>query len=138
MRGLFADLQFRGLVQQMSDARLATILDREPQTAYAGFDPSADSLHVGHLLGIFNLRRLQEAGHRPIALAGGGTGMIGDPSGKSEERQLLSADVLAANLAGIRAQLGRFLDFTPGAGPSQALLIDNIESMALPACNPPR
>jgi tyrosyl-tRNA synthetase len=127
VRGLFADLQFRGLVQQMSDARLATILDREPQTAYAGFDPSADSLHVGHLLGIFNLRRLQEAGHRPIALAGGGTGMIGDPSGKSEERQLLGAETLEANLAGIRGQLGRFLDFTPAAGARQAVLVDNAE-----------
>jgi tyrosyl-tRNA synthetase len=127
VRGLFADLQFRGLVQQMSDARLATILDREPQTAYAGFDPSADSLHVGHLLGIFNLRRLQEAGHRPIVLAGGGTGMIGDPSGKSEERQLLGAETLAANLAGIRGQLGRFLDFTPTAGASQAVLVDNAD-----------
>jgi tyrosyl-tRNA synthetase len=124
---LFADLQFRRLVQQTSDAKVADILDHEPVTGYAGFDPSADSLHVGHLLGIFMLRRLQEAGHRPIALAGGGTGMIGDPSGKSEERQLLSADVLAANLAGIRGQLGRFLDFTPAAGPSQALLIDNAE-----------
>jgi tyrosyl-tRNA synthetase len=111
----------------MSDARLATILDREPQTAYAGFDPSADSLHVGHLLGIFNLRRLQEAGHRPIVLAGGGTGMIGDPSGKSEERQLLGAETLAANLAGIRGQLGRFLDFTPTAGASQAVLVDNAD-----------
>jgi tyrosyl-tRNA synthetase len=127
VRGLFADLQFRGLVQQMSDARLATILDREPQTAYAGFDPSADSLHVGHLLGIFNLRRLQEAGHRPIVLAGGGTGMIGDPSGKSEERQLLGAETLAANLAGIRGQLGRLLDFTPTAGASQAVLVDNAD-----------
>jgi tyrosyl-tRNA synthetase len=125
--GIFADLQFRGLVQQMSDARLATILDREPQTAYAGFDPTADSLHVGHLLGIFNLRRLQEAGHRPIALAGGGTGMIGDPSGKSEERQLLGAETLEANLAGIRGQLGRFLDFTPTAGARQAVLVDNAE-----------
>jgi tyrosyl-tRNA synthetase len=127
VRGLVADLQFRGLVQQMSDERLATMLDREPLTAYAGFDPTVDSLHVGHLLGIFNLRRLQEAGHRPVALAGGGTGMIGDPSGKSEERQLLDAETLEANLAGIRGQLGRFLDFTPSAGARQAVLVDNAE-----------
>ena len=127
MRGFFADLQFRGLVQQTSDPRLAEILDQEHLTAYAGFDPSADSLHVGHLLGICSLRRLQNAGHRPIAVAGGGTGMIGDPSGKSEERQLLSAETLDANLAGIRGQLGSFLDFTPAAGATQAVLVDNAE-----------
>jgi tyrosyl-tRNA synthetase len=125
--GFFADLEFRGLVQQTSDARLAHVLDREPLTAYAGFDPTADSLHVGHLLGIFYLRRLQQAGHRPIAVAGGGTGMIGDPSGKGEERQLLSAETLGANLAGIRGQLGRFLDFTPAAGTTRAVLVDNAE-----------
>jgi tyrosyl-tRNA synthetase len=127
VREFFADLEFRGLVQQTSDARLAHVLDQERLTAYAGFDPSADSLHVGHLLGIFYLRRLQQAGHRPIALAGGGTGMIGDPSGKGEERQLLSAETLEANLAGIRRQLGRFLDFTPSAGATQAVLVDNAE-----------
>jgi len=127
VRGLLADLRFRGLVQQVSDAGLADTLDGETVTAYAGFDPSADSLHVGHLIGVFYLRRLQQAGHRPIALAGGGTGMIGDPSGKSEERQLLSADTLEANMTGIRAQLGRFLDFTPAAGAAQAVLVDNSE-----------
>ena len=88
-----------------------------------GFDPTADSLHLGNLLGIVTLMRLQRAGHRPIALAGGGTGMVGDPSGKAEERQLLTPDVLAANLAAIRGQLERFLDF----GPDQALLLDNGE-----------
>ncbi len=127
MRQLSADLQFRGLVQQMSDPGLAAMLDRETLTAYAGFDPTADSLHVGHLLGIFNLRRLQEAGHRPIALAGGATGMIGDPSGKSEERQLLGTETLRANLACIRGQLDRFLDFTPRAGAGQAIMVDNAE-----------
>jgi tyrosyl-tRNA synthetase len=123
--GFFSDLEFRGLVQQTSDARLAHVLDQKRLTAYAGFDPTSDSLHVGHLLGIFYLRRLQQAGHRPIAVAGGGTGMIGDPSGKGEERQLLSAETLEANLAGIRGQLGRFLDFTPAAGAAQAVLVDN-------------
>jgi tyrosyl-tRNA synthetase len=123
--GFFSDLEFRGLVQQTSDARLAHVLDQKQLTAYAGFDPTSDSLHVGHLLGIFYLRRLQQAGHGPIAVAGGGTGMIGDPSGKGEERQLLSAETLEANLAGIRGQLGRFLDFTPAAGAAQAVLVDN-------------
>ncbi len=125
MLGFFSDLEFRGLVQQTSDARLAHVLDQKQLTAYAGFDPTSDSLHVGHLLGIFYLRRLQQAGHGPIAVAGGGTGMIGDPSGKGEERQLLSAETLEANLAGIRGQLGRFLDFTPAAGAAQAVLVDN-------------
>jgi tyrosyl-tRNA synthetase len=101
------------------------LLDTGATTAYAGFDPSADSLHVGHLLGILTLRRLQMAGHRPILLAGGGTGMIGDPGGKSEERPLLSAERLAANLEGIRAQLGGLLDLSPGAGAAQGLLLDN-------------
>jgi tyrosyl-tRNA synthetase len=119
------DLAFRGLVNQVSDVALWSLLDTGATTAYAGFDPTSDSLHVGHLLGILTLRRLQEAGHRPILLAGGGTGMIGDPGGKSDERPLLSAEQLAANLEGIRAQLGRLLDMSPEAGAAQALLLDN-------------
>jgi tyrosyl-tRNA synthetase len=120
---LAADLAFRGLVHQVTDDRLLGLLDAEPVTAYIGFDPTADSLHVGHLVQVCNLRRLQLAGHRPIALAGGGTGMIGDPGGKTEERQLLGDDELAANLAAVRGQLERFLDFE--AGESAALLLDN-------------
>ena len=122
--GLFADLTWRGLVHQTTDPALPDILDAEPVTAYHGIDPTADSLHLGSLVGVVALMRLQAAGHRPIALAGGGTGMIGDPSGKSEERQLLSAEVLEANVAGIRGQLERFLDF---GGSSGALLVDNSE-----------
>lgn len=122
MSSCFEDLEFRGLVHQVSDAGLAKRLDSEQLTAYSGFDPSADSLHVGHLLGILCLRRLQEGGHRPIALAGGGTGMIGDPGGKSEERALLGREELRGNLQRIRAQLERLLDFGGGAG---ALLLDN-------------
>ncbi|HUP70662.1 MAG TPA: tyrosine--tRNA ligase, partial [Acidimicrobiales bacterium] len=118
--GLLADLQWRGLVHQVTDTELGKILDKESLTAYIGFDPSADSLQLGNLAGILNLVRLQGAGHRPIALAGGGTGLVGDPSGKSAERSLLTAEQLEANLAGIRAQLGRFLDFDAGA-----LLLDN-------------
>jgi len=119
--GLFAELSWRGLVHQSTDPALGPLLDREAVTAYVGFDPTADSLTIGSLLGIVTLMRLQRFGHRPIALAGGGTGMIGDPSGKAEERQLLTAERLEANLAGIRAQLGRFLDFSAGG----ALLVDN-------------
>jgi len=109
---LFEELQWRGLVHDHTDPVLPQRLDAGGLTAYIGFDPSADSLHIGHLLQVCNLRRLQEAGHRVIALAGGATGMIGDPGGKSEERNLLPPAVLAANLAGIRSQLAALL---PGA-----------------------
>jgi tyrosyl-tRNA synthetase len=125
MPSLSADLEFRGLVHQVTDPSVPKRLDSERLTAYTGFDPTADSLHIGHLLQTCNLRRLQLAGHRPIALAGGGTGMIGDPGGRSDERNLLSVEDLTANVAGIRSQLERFLDFTEGAGASRALLLDN-------------
>jgi tyrosyl-tRNA synthetase len=122
---LLEDLQWRGLVHQLTDTeRLPGLLDAGGLVLYAGFDPTADSLHVGSLQLVCLLRRLQEAGHRPIALVGGGTGMIGDPSGKSEERNLLDVDQLAANTAGISAQLDRFLDF---GGPTAATLVDNAE-----------
>ena len=126
---LSSDLSFRGLVHQVSDPALLPLLDREPVVVYAGFDPSADSLHVGNLLMLCNLRRLQLAGHPPIAaIAGGGyPGMIGDPGGKTDERALLSREEIAANLAGIRPQLERFLDFSPGAGSARARLVDNDE-----------
>jgi tyrosyl-tRNA synthetase len=123
MRGLFDELTWRGLVHQVTDDTLAARFDAEQVTAYIGFDPTADSLHVGSLQQICMLRRLQDFGHRPISLVGGGTGMIGDPSGKSEERILLTPEILAANREGIRAQLGRFLDFSEG----QARLVDNVE-----------
>jgi tyrosyl-tRNA synthetase len=123
-----ADLEFRGLIHQVTDPALPARLDRDALTAYFGIDPTADSLHVGHLLGVLVLRRLQEAGHRPIALAGGGTGAIGDPGGRSEERPLLlTEDELVANLAGIRSQLERLVDFDAAAGASRALLVDNGE-----------
>jgi tyrosyl-tRNA synthetase len=98
-----------------------------PRTVYAGFDPTADSLHVGHLMALMILRRFQKAGHRPIALVGGATGMIGDPSGKSEERNLISVEVLQANVTAIARQLRRFLDFD--AGPHSALLVNNHDWM---------
>jgi tyrosyl-tRNA synthetase len=120
---LLDDLAWRGLIHQVTDDAVGPRLDSERITAYIGFDPTADSLHVGSLQQICMLRRLQDAGHRPIALVGGGTGMIGDPSFKSDERVLLTADVLAANREGIRVQLSRFLDFSDGA----AVLADNVE-----------
>jgi tyrosyl-tRNA synthetase len=102
------------LLQQSTDPALEDILQAGPMTLYAGFDPTADSLHVGSLVPILTLRRAQLAGHRPIALVGGATGMIGDPSGKTEERKLLSIEELERNVAGIRRQLERFLDFKAG------------------------
>ena len=130
MPSCFADLEFRGLVYQASDPALRAELDSGQLSAYIGFDPTASSLHVGNLLQLCNLRRLQLAGHRPIVLAGGGTGLIGDPGGKSEERPLLSREEIAANLEGIRPQLERFLDFSPSAGRARALVRDNAQWLA--------
>jgi tyrosyl-tRNA synthetase len=127
---LAEDLRFRGLIHQLTDAALEDRLDSDRLTAYSGFDPSADSLHVGHLLQVCNLRRLQLAGHRPIAVAGGGTGLVGDPGGKSEERPLLPAEELQANLAGIRNQLERFMDFGTDGASTGALMVNNAEWLA--------
>jgi len=117
----YDDLEARGLIHSASEGARERFRDG-PVTGYVGFDPTAASLHVGHLLPILALARLQRAGHRPIALVGGGTGMIGDPSGKSRERQLLSRAEVEANVEAIRGQLARFLDFE---GEHAALLIDN-------------
>ncbi len=123
MPSLAADLEFRGLVHQVTDPSLLARLDGPPLVAYTGFDPTADSLHVGSLLQILLLRRLQRAGHRPIALVGGGTGLIGDPGGKATERPLLDEEQAAANLRGISGQLERLLEVGPGA----AEVVDNGE-----------
>ncbi len=119
------DWNFRGLVHQTTDVSLLDRLSAGGVTAYIGFDPTAPSLHLGGLLQLCNLRRLQAAGNQPIALAGGGTGLIGDPSFKDVERPLLTMDQLDANLEGIRAQLEKFLDFSSSAGTSRALLLNN-------------
>ncbi len=124
---LRADWAFRGLIHQVTDEAIFEQLDAGKVTAYIGFDPTAPSLHVGNLLQICNLRRLQLAGNRPIALAGGGTGLIGDPSFKAAERPLLTAEALAMNLAGISAQLTRLLDCDASAGASRALLMNNAD-----------
>lgn len=123
--GLFQEFMDRGLVAQVTDHAIEGLLDRSKISAYIGFDPTADSLHVGHLVQIFNLRRLQQSGHIPIAVAGGATGMIGDPSGKNEERNLLDEELLHFNLGKIRDQLQLFLDF--GAVSNKALLLNNAD-----------
>jgi tyrosyl-tRNA synthetase len=115
------ELAWRGLLHQQTDERLAALMRAAPFTLYIGFDPTAPTLHVGSLLQITVLMRAQRLGHRPIAVVGGATGMIGDPSGKSEERRLLDEASLAANVAGLERVLGRFLDFSPG----QAILENN-------------
>ncbi|MCC6905722.1 MAG: tyrosine--tRNA ligase [Anaerolineae bacterium] len=118
------EMRWRGLLNNISEGA-EDILAREKITAYIGFDPTADSLHVGSLLPIMVLAHLQRHGHTPIALVGGGTGMIGDPSGKSKERNLLDEETLTKNQAGIRAQLSRFLDFS--GVPNLAHLANNID-----------
>ena len=123
---LLADLEARGLVHDSTDrTALAARLASGPIGAYVGFDPTADSLHVGHLMGQVTLRRFQLAGHKPYPLAGGATGMVGDPGGRSEERNLLDRDALRHNVACIKRQLERILDFGPG--PAQAVLVDNAD-----------
>ena len=124
---LLDELRWRGLIHQITDEQgLAKLLDSGQQTVYIGFDPTASSLHVGSLMQLMTLRRFQRAGHRPIALVGGATGMIGDPSGKSEERNLLSAEQLQANVDGVAAQMRKYLDFD---GDNAAELLNNFEWM---------
>jgi len=121
------ELEARGLFANCTDrAGLAELFAKEaPVSAYAGYDPTASSLHVGNLVPTILLKRLQLAGHRPIIVVGGATGMIGDPSGKSDERNLLDDTTLAANLAGIRAQLSKLLDF--GDHPTGAVMTNNAD-----------
>lgn len=125
-KGMFADLSKRGLIHDSTDASaLADRLDASPIGVYVGFDPTADSLHVGHLLGQITLRRFQLAGHRPFPLAGGATGMVGDPSGRSDERNLLDRETLHHNVESIKSQLERLLDFSDG--PTKATLVNNAD-----------
>jgi len=120
---LLEELSWRGMVYQHTDG-LPEALATEQLSAYAGFDPTASSLHVGSLVPVMGLVHLQRAGHRPIALVGGGTGMIGDPSGKAAERQLISVEEIEQNSRALEKQLERFLDFT---GPKAARMRDNAE-----------
>ena len=124
---LYDELQWRGMVYHATDG-LREALTTGHITAYIGFDPTASSLHVGSLLTMMGLARLQRFGHSPIAIVGGGTGMIGDPSGKSQERQLLSREQIEENVAGIRAQLARVLDFDAASNPAR--IVNNADWLA--------
>ncbi|HEY4301334.1 MAG TPA: tyrosine--tRNA ligase [Candidatus Didemnitutus sp.] len=122
MSDILAELEWRGLLADCTDREaLAKRIAEGPLTLYCGFDPTADSLHVGNLVPLFALRRFQLAGHHPITLAGGATGMVGDPSGKSDERNLLTPDQLAHHLSCIKPQLARFLDFTSPKNPARVV-----------------
>ena len=121
------ELKWRGMVHQMMPGTEEQ-LSKEMTTAYVGIDPTADSLHIGHLCGVMMPRHFQRCGHKPMALVGGATGMIGDPSGKSQERNLLSEDTLRHNVECIKAQLARFLDFESDA-PNKAELVNNYDWM---------
>ncbi len=122
---LIEELQWRGMIQDIMP-RTEEQLKKEMTTGYIGFDPTADSLHIGSLVPILLLVHLQRAGHKPIALIGGATGMVGDPSGKNEERNLLGEETLRKNLAGIRIQLEKYLDFNQ-ASPNAALMANNYD-----------
>jgi len=129
-QGILEDLIARGLFQDSTDKeQMQKRLADSPITLYCGFDPTADSLHLGHLVPLLTLRRFQDAGHRPIALAGGATGMVGDPSGRSEERNLLDQNELSSNVAAVAAQLKSFLRFDAESKKdgTAALLVDNRE-----------
>ena len=125
MQPLIAELQWRGMIQDLMPGTKEQ-LDKEMTTAYIGFDPTADSLHIGSLVPIILLVHLQKAGHKPVALVGGATGMVGDPSGKSEERNLLSEEVLNFNVTSVKNQLEKFLDFDKSK-PNAAEIVNNYD-----------
>jgi len=115
-------LHERGFIEQTThDEELRRYADKEQITCYIGFDPTASSLHIGNLVPIMSLAHMQRLGHRPIALVGGGTGLVGDPSGKTEMRQLLTSEMVEENALGIKKQLSRFIDF----GDDKALMLNN-------------
>lgn len=122
---LIEELRWRGMIQDIMPGTEEQ-LNKEMTTGYIGFDPTADSLHIGSLVPILLLVHFQKAGHKPIALVGGATGMVGDPSGKSEERNLLSEEILQKNVAGVKAQLEKFLDFNPSL-PNAAEMANNYD-----------
>jgi len=120
----YQELSRRGFIQQVTEPEpLQELLAKGPVTFYVGIDPTADSLHVGHLMAVMGMMQMQKFGHRPIAIVGGGTAMVGDPSGKSEMRKMLTREEIAANSEKIKQQLGRYLDFSPG----KAIMVDNYE-----------
>ncbi len=123
MKNVFDVLSERGFIRQVTHEGLRELLGKEPVTFYIGFDPTADSLHVGHYVQLMAMAHMQRAGHRPIALIGGGTTMVGDPSGKSDLRKMLSKDDIQANAEAFKKQISRFLDF----GEGKALMINNAD-----------
>lgn len=127
MKNFIEELRWRGMIQDIMPETEQHLME-ELRAAYVGIDPTADSLHIGHLVGVMMLRHFQNCGHKPYALVGGATGMIGDPSGKSAERNLLTEEVLAHNIKGIQKQLAKFLDFESEA-PNRAELVNNYDWM---------
>src|SRR5215212_1282800 len=125
MKNLIEELNWRGLIQDIMPGTPEQ-LSKEITSGYVGFDPTADSLHIGNLVPIMLLAFLQRSGHKPIALVGGATGMVGDPSGKSEERNLLSEDILQHNLSCVKKQLEKFLDFNAST-PNAAEMVNNYD-----------
>jgi tyrosyl-tRNA synthetase len=124
MKKFIDELRWRGMIHDVMPGT-EDLLNKETISGYIGFDPTADSLHIGHLVQVMTLVHFQRCGHKPVALVGGATGMVGDPSGKSAERNLLSEDVLFHNVACVREQLAKFLDFN--AGPASAELVNNYD-----------
>ena len=127
MKNFVEELKWRGMIQDIMPGTEEKLMEG-PQAAYVGIDPTADSLHIGHLVSIMILKHFQQCGHKPIALIGGATGMIGDPSMKSQERNLLDEETLQHNIAGIKRQLSRILDFDSDA-PNKAELVNNYDWM---------
>ena len=127
LKNFVEELRWRGMIHDVTPGTEEQLL-KEMTSGYVGIDPTADSLHIGHLVGVMMLRHLQLAGHRPIALLGGATGMIGDPSGKSAERNLLNEETLRANEAALKKQLAKFLDFESDAK-NRAILVNNYDWM---------
>ena len=123
--GLLDELTWRGMLHATTPGLPARLASGRPLAGYNGFDPSGPSLHVGHMVPVFGLLQLQRLGGKPVALVGGATGMIGDPSGRSAERNLLDRETIEANIGGIRGQLERFLDFSPGSGGAE--LVNNLD-----------
>jgi tyrosyl-tRNA synthetase len=123
LKNVFDIFEERGFVEQVTDRDLLRKLTENPIACYIGFDPTGSSLHVGSLVPIMALAHMQKAGHTPIALVGGGTTLVGDPSGKTEMRQMMSREEIEENTEGIKIQLSRFIDFSPG----KALLLNNAD-----------
>ena len=124
MTNVYDILQQRGYIEQSTDEGIRDLLGNESVTFYIGFDPTADSLHVGHFIQIMVMAHMQRAGHRPIALFGGGTGMIGDPSGRTDMRKMMTQETILENIAAFRKQMSRFIDFDSDI-PNRALMVNN-------------